>query len=62
MLLLWSVAALGATVYCIARAVVDFRQRMYVWSALGIASAAVFVLTPIQTHAVKVDLPVFDPR
>lgn len=57
-MLLWSLAALAATLYCIARAIVDFRQRKYVWAVLGLGSAAILLLTPISTHAVKVDVPV----
>jgi hypothetical protein len=49
-------------VYCIARAVVNIRRKQYIWGALGIASAAVFLLLPVQTHAVKVDLPIAEPR
>lgn len=56
--LLWSIAALAATVYCVAKAMIDLRARRYVWGIVGLLSAAVFLLTPIQTHAVKVDLPV----
>jgi len=58
LLLVWSVAALAAGIYCIARAIVDLRQRKYIWAALGFVSAAIFILSPIPTHAVKVDLPV----
>jgi hypothetical protein len=54
----WLLASGGAAIYCIARAVVDLRQRRYFWGALGIVSAAVLLLTPIKTHAVKIDLPV----
>jgi hypothetical protein len=60
--LLWSMAAFVAALYCIARAVVDLRARRYAWGVAGLASAAVFLLTPIQTHAVKVDLPAAAPR
>lgn len=38
--------------------IADLRARRYVWGAVGLVSAGVFLLTPIQTHAVKVDLPV----
>jgi len=62
MFLIWSFAALAAAVYCIARAFVDFRQRKYIWGVLGIASAATFMLAPIQTHAVKIDLPAASTR
>lgn len=60
--LFWNTALLAAAAYCAVRAVVDFRQRRYAWAALGIASAAVILLVPIPTHAVKVTLPVSEPR
>lgn len=53
----WNVAALAAAIYCIAKAVIDLRARRYVWGIIGLLSAVVFLTTPIQTHAVKVDLP-----
>ena len=55
---LWNIAALAAGIYCVTKAVMDLRLRRYTWGAVGLASAAVFLLTPIQTHSVKVDLPV----
>jgi hypothetical protein len=57
MFYLWNFAALGAAIYCIAKAVIDLRARRYAWGIVGLASAAVFLLTPIQIHAVKIDLP-----
>jgi hypothetical protein len=57
-LLLLSVAALVAAIYCITKAAIDLRAGRYVWGSIGLISAAVFLMTPIQTHAVKVDLPV----
>jgi len=54
---LWNFAALGAAIYCITKAVIDLRARRYAWGLVGVASAAIFLLTPIQTHAVKIDLP-----
>ena len=57
-MLLFSTAALAASLYCIVRAIVDFRQRKYAWAVLGFASAVIFLLAPVQTHAIKVDLPV----
>ena len=53
---LWSFAALPAGIYCIARAVVDLRLRKYGWGLFGIVSAAIFLLMPIHTHAVKFDV------
>ena len=55
--LIWNLAALGAAIYCIAKAVIDLRARKYGWGIVGLLSAVVFLLTPIQTHAVKIDLP-----
>jgi hypothetical protein len=57
-MLLWMLAAFAAIFYCVVRAIVDFRQRKYTWAVLGLGCAAVLLLAPIQTHAVKVDLPV----
>lgn len=58
MFFLWNFAALGAGIFCIARSVVDLRGRKYAWGILGLASAVIFLLTPLQTHVVKIDLPV----
>lgn len=57
---LWTFAALAAAIYCVMKAVIDLRARRYVWGALGLLSAAVFLLTPTQTHSVAVDLPATD--
>lgn len=55
---LWSIGALIAAGYCIVRSVGDLRRKNYVGGVIGLGSAAIFLLTPIQTHAVKIDLPV----
>lgn len=55
---LWNFAALAAGIYCITKSVSDLRARRYGWGVIGLLSAVVFLVTPIQTHAVKVDLPV----
>jgi hypothetical protein len=54
---LWNIGALAAVIYCIAKAVIDLRARRYGWGIVGLLSAVVFLMTPIQIHAVKVDLP-----
>lgn len=54
---LWKIAALVAAIYCIVRAVIDLRMRGYGWGIVGLPSALMFLMTPIQTHAVKVYLP-----
>lgn len=53
----WSLAAIGACIYCIARSVIDFRQRNYIWGTLGLMSGLLLLLVPMPTHAVKVELP-----
>jgi len=55
---LWTVAAVVASFYCLSKAILDLRARRYAWGIVGLLSAALFLLTPIPTHAVKVDLPV----
>jgi hypothetical protein len=56
-MLAWIIAALAAGIYCVVRAILDLRQRRYAWSAVGFLCAAGLLLTPIQTHAVKYDVP-----
>ena len=53
----FTIVAFAAAAYCIARAVIDLREKRYVWAAIGIVAGAAILLTPIQTHAIKVDLP-----
>lgn len=62
MFVLWNFAALGAALFCIARGVIDLRQRKYAWGILGVGSATIFMLTPIQTHAVKINVPTSSSR
>ena len=60
-LFLWTFAALAAAIYCINKAVIDLRARRYGWGIVGLLSAVVFLVTPIQTRSVKVDLPAARP-
>ena len=53
----WLIASGVAAIYCIVRAIVDLRQRRFVWGAFGLSSAAIPLLTPVKTHAVKIDSP-----
>lgn len=55
-LILWNIAALAAGIYCLTKAVIDLRAQRYALGIIGLLSAVVFSVTPIQTHAVKVDL------
>ena len=43
--------------YCAVQAIRDFRRRNYVLAVAGLACLLLLLLTPIQTHAVKFDLP-----
>jgi hypothetical protein len=56
-MLAFTIVAFAAAAYCFGRAVVDLREKRYVWGAIGIVAGAAILLTPIQTQAVKVDLP-----
>jgi len=55
--IVWNLAALAAATYCIAKAVLDLRARRYVLGVVGLASAAVFLITPIHTQNLEVALP-----
>ena len=57
-LALWAFAAVAACLYCVVRGIMDCRRGNYVWGLFGIASGLILAFIPIQTHAVKVDLPV----
>jgi len=56
-MMLWTLAATVTIIYCIARGIVDLRQRRYLWGALGLLSALMLALAPVKTHAVKLILP-----
>jgi hypothetical protein len=57
---LWSIGALIAAGYCIVRGIGDLRRRNYAAGVIGVGSAAIFLLTPIQTertHPASIGLP-----
>ena len=56
--LFWTIAALIAAIYCLTKAVIDLRGGRYVWGVVGLISAAILLMPLMQTHPVKVDLPV----
>ncbi|RIA45723.1 hypothetical protein DFR49_0248 [Hephaestia caeni] len=58
----WSAACAIAAIYCVVRGIVDLRRKHYSWGVVGLASGAVLLLTPVQTHAVKIDLPIANPH
>lgn len=55
--------ALGAALlFCVARAAFDLRARRWGWAAAGIGCAIILRIVPVQTHAVKIDLPAAGAR
>ena len=59
-LLLLSFFSLAAVIYFFVRSVSDWRARRFGWAVTGTILAAlgvVTMLTPMETHAVKIDLP-----
>jgi hypothetical protein len=59
---LWASIVLAVALFCIVRGIVDVRQRRYAWGAVGIIAGLALLLTPIETHAVRLDLPVGSER
>ncbi len=58
----WMAASTAVLVYCVAQAIRDFRAKHYAWAAAAAAAAALLLTMPVQTHAVKIDLPMSDPQ
>ncbi|WP_293968523.1 hypothetical protein [Sphingomonas sp.] len=54
---LWTAVFLGCGLFAIVRGVIDLRDRRYAWGGLGVIAGLGLLLTPIPTHAVKIDLP-----
>jgi len=50
-------ALLAIAIYCIWQAIRDYRRGNYAMAVAGAICAALSLLVPIQTHAVKIDLP-----
>jgi hypothetical protein len=53
----WIAVLLAVCIYCAAQAVRDFRKGNYAMAAAGAACVAMLLLIPIQSHAIKLDLP-----
>lgn len=51
----WALLPIG--VYCLLQIVRDLRAKHYLFAAAGIACLALLLLVPIQSNAVKLDLP-----
>lgn len=54
---MWFWLLLLVAVYCAIQIVRDFRRRAYWMAAFGLICLALLLLTPMQTHAVKLNLP-----
>lgn len=50
-------ALVAAAIFCVVRAVVDFRNKDYFWAALSAVLGLAILCTPIGTHAITIDLP-----
>ena len=57
----WMVVLLLVSIYCVAQAVRDYRRGAYVMAAAGAACALALLLLPIESRAVKLDLPRASP-
>ena len=53
----WALALLLVAIYCLVQAIRDLRGKHYAMAGLGFLCAALLLLMPIKTHAVKLDLP-----
>ena len=53
----WIAVLLAVCIYCTAQAVRDFRRGNYAMAAAGAACVVLLLLIPIQSHAIKLDLP-----
>ena len=57
----WLAASVALLAYCVAQAIRDFRAKHYGWAAAAAIAAILLLMMPMQTHAVKVDLPMASP-
>ena len=48
---------LAVAIFCIVRGIVDLRDQRYIWGIVGIVAGLALLLIPIQTRAVKMDIP-----
>ena len=54
---LWFVVLIAAACYCLARGAADLVQRRYAWAVAGLVIGCAILLTPLQSRAIKIDLP-----
>lgn len=57
----WMVGLFLVAIYCAVQAVRDFRRGAYAMAAAGAACALLLLLMPIESQAVKFDLPHASP-
>jgi hypothetical protein len=57
----WAIGLGLVSIYCMVQCVRDFRRRAYAMAAAGAACALLLLLIPIETQAVKFDLPASSP-
>ena len=57
MAVFWTIALGLVMLFCLTRALQDFRQKRYVWAAAGLLSGAVILLVPFPNLSVEVTLP-----
>jgi hypothetical protein len=43
--------------YCLVQAIRDYKRRNFVWAGIGVLCAIGLLAMPIETHAVRIDLP-----
>lgn len=49
---------MAAMIFLLVRGVVDLKQKRYAWGVASLILSVAMAAVPIETHAVKVDLPV----
>jgi hypothetical protein len=60
--MIWMLLMLLVAAYCIVQIVRDYRRGDHVMAVAGLACVLLLLLTPIKTHAVKLDLPINEAR
>ena len=55
---MWATAILAVVIYCAVQAVRDYRRGNHAMAAAGAACVLMLLLIPIQSQAIKLDLPI----
>lgn len=58
MSMLWPWLLLLVAVYCVVQIVRDYRAKNYTMAIVGIFCLILLLFTPLQSHAVKLDIPI----